>query len=50
MVFCVYRVLGELSTSEVETMSSYDEEELKSALHIGTLSLLATTWQHYGHR
>ncbi len=50
MCLCVCSVLCELLTSEVESMSSYDEEELKSALHMGTLSLLATTWKYYGHR
>ena len=44
------RVLGDLLNCEKETMSSYDDEELKNSLHLGTLSLLATTWQHYGHR
>jgi len=50
MCVCVCRVLGDLLNCEKETMSSHDDEELKNSLHLGTLSLLATTWQHYGHR
>ncbi len=39
-------------TSEVETTctSTYDDERIKGALHIGMLALLAATWEHYGHR